>query len=584
MIFTNPHWLWALALLPLVLFFEWRAVVRARRATIALAGPRANHPLLAQALPWSRRAGLALRTAAIAALLLGAAGPQWGRETVKHESRGSDVMFVLDVSASMDARDVPPSRMDEARREALGLLERIPGSRVGVVLFAGEAARVCPLTLDHSAVRLVLESTNSAALSEPGTDLREGLERALGAFGAGRREEQGIVLWTDGEDLEGGSKDVIERMRRSGVRVFAVGVGTPAGDVVPEFDEEGRAVDVKRDERGEVVRSKLDDATLRELARATHGAYFGAARVGGELQRLAGLVGSLAQARRGTRLVERPVARFGWFALAAAALLAVDFARARSRRAAAGAGAGPGAKRATQKQARTTVGAAAAVLLLLAPWPAAHAQSAWARGDRAFRDGRWSAAESLYAQRAKRGGPAKVRVNLATAQAMNGRGEAAELALSRLAADSGRVGRAAGYNLGTVLGKRKEYDRALQELRRVLERDPNDADARWNYEMLKREKEKSAGQQSPKPDEQQPDPQPQPAASGAKQPQGQGAAPQPPPGTSQPPPPQQGPGGAAGMTKQQAEALLGSLQELERIDRQRAQRAQGGGRRKGKDW
>lgn len=576
MIFTSPHWLWALALIPLVLFFEWRAVVRARRATIALAGPRPNHPLLAQSLPWSRRAGLALRTAAIAALLIGAAGPQWGRETVKRETRGSDVVFVLDVSASMDARDVPPSRMDEAKREALGLLERIPGSRVGVVLFAGEAARVCPLTLDHSAVRLVLESANSGSLSEPGTDLRAALERALGAFGSGRREEQGIVLWTDGEDLEGGAKDVIERMRRSGVRVFAVGVGTPGGDVVPEFDEEGRAVDVKRDERGEVVRSKLDDATLRELARATHGAYFGAARMGGELQRLAGLVGTLAQARRGSRLVERPVARFGWFALAAAALLAADFARARSRR-----------ERERAKSAATTARAArtaaAACLLLLASAPGARAQSAWARGDQAFRAGRWSAAESLYAQRAKKGGPAKLRVNLATAQAMNGRGEAAELALSRLAADSGRAGRAAGYNLGTVLGGRKEYDRALQELRRVLERDPNDADARWNYEMLRREKEKAAGQQSRKPDEQKPDPQPQPAASGAKQPQGQGAAPQPPPGMSQPAPPQQGPGGAQGMTKQQAEALLGSLQELERMDRQRAQRATGG-KKKGKDW
>lgn len=576
MIFTSPHWLWALALIPLVLFFEWRAVVRARRATIALAGPRPNHPLLAQSLPWSRRAGLALRTAAIAALLIGAAGPQWGRETVKRETRGSDVVFVLDVSASMDARDVPPSRMDEAKREALGLLERIPGSRVGVVLFAGEAARVCPLTLDHSAVRLVLESANSGSLSEPGTDLRAALERALGAFGSGRREEQGIVLWTDGEDLEGGAKDVIERMRRSGVRVFAVGVGTPGGDVVPEFDEEGRAVDVKRDERGEVVRSKLDDATLRELARATHGAYFGAARMGGELQRLAGLVGTLAQARRGSRLVERPVARFGWFALAAAVLLAADFARARSRR-----------ERERAKSAATTARAArtaaAACLLLLASAPGARAQSAWARGDQAFRAGRWSAAESLYAQRAKKGGPAKLRVNLATAQAMNGRGEAAELALSRLAADSGRAGRAAGYNLGTVLGGRKEYDRALQELRRVLERDPNDADARWNYEMLRREKEKAAGQQSRKPDEQKPDPQPQPAASGAKQPQGQGAAPQPPPGMSQPAPPQQGPGGAQGMTKQQAEALLGSLQELERMDRQRAQRATGG-KKKGKDW
>ncbi|MFN8588066.1 MAG: VWA domain-containing protein [Candidatus Eisenbacteria bacterium] len=576
MTFTQPHWLWALLVLPVVLLLEWRAVGRARRAVVALAGPRPNHPLLAQALPWSRRAGLALRAGALAALLVGAAGPQWGRESVRRESRGSDVVFVLDVSASMDARDVPPSRMDEARREALGLLERIPGSRVGVVLFAGEAVRVCPLTLDHSAVRLLLETASTGSLSEPGTDLGAAMERAVEAFPAGRRDEQGIVLWTDGEDLEGHARAALDKLKSTGIRVFAVGVGTPAGDVVPEFDDEGRAVDVKRDERGEVVRSRLDDGSLRELARVTRGGYFGAARMGGELQRLASRVGSLSQAKRGSRLVERPIARFGWFALAAAVLLAADFARARSRR----------TQRVRRLPAVPAARAAALLALVFGLGEAgpAEAQSAWARGDQAFRRQHWGAAESLYTKRARKGGPAPLRVNLATAQAMNGRGEAAELQLSRLAADSGRVGRAAGYNLGTLLGKRKEYDRALAELRRVLERDPNDADARWNYEMLRREKDKAAAG-GPKPDQPDQKPSPQPKPGAGEQPSGQGAPPPtPPPGANPPPAPQQGPGGTTGMNRQQAEALLGSLQELERIERQRAQRARGGAQRRGKDW
>lgn len=576
MTFTSPVWLWALLVLPVVLLLEWRAVRKAMNAAAALVGARSGHPQLAQAMPWSRRVGLALRGGALGLLVVGAAGPQWGRETVRRESRGSDVVFVLDVSASMDVRDVVPTRMDEARREALGLLERIPGSRVGVVLFAGDAVRVCPLTLDHSAVRMMLESVNTASLSEPGTDLGAALRQALAALPDGRHDDQGLVLWTDGEDLEGHARAELEHVKNSGVRVFAVGVGTPAGDVVPEFDEQGRATDVKRDLQGNVVRSRLDDRTLREMARSTHGSYFAAARAGGELQRLAGMVGTLAQVRRGARLVERPVARFMWFALAASALLSWDFARSRRRVQAR--------RRAAARGGARVAATASALVLLACGSRETAAQSAWAKGDAAFRSSRWSAAESLYARRVTSGGPSKLRVNLATAQAMNGKGEAAELALSRLAGDSAAAGRAAGYNLGTLLGKRREFERALQELRRVLERDPSDSDARWNYEMVKRLRDQAKASSSPQSQPQDPQAA-QPSAGGGKQPQPKAGSPPPTPQPQQnPAAPDMGPGGAAGMTRQQAEALLGSLQELERIERQRAQRARGGRDRRGKDW
>lgn len=371
MTFATPTWLWGLLLLPLVLLFEWRAVARARRASLALVGSRSPHPLLAQARAWSRRLGLALRCAALALLLVGAADPQWGRETVLRESRGSDVIFALDVSASMGVRDVLPSRLEEVRREALGLLDRLPGSRVGVVLFAGDAARVCPLTLDHAAVRMILEDLSTNSLTEPGTNLVVALRQCHAALPAGRRDQQGIVLWTDGEDLEGGGRQAVELARRAGVRVFAVGVGTATGDVIPVLDEQGRALDVKRNPNGDVVRSRLDAKLLRDLARVSRGAYFSASRAGGELQRLAEMTGTLVHARRGARMTERPVARFGWFALGAALLLAFDFARPR-RIVIAGVAPAAGAR------------AAALAVLLLVPGREAAAQSAWARGTQHF--------------------------------------------------------------------------------------------------------------------------------------------------------------------------------------------------------
>src|SRR6185369_6760801 len=136
-------------------------------------------------------------------------------------------------------------------------------------------------------------------------------------------DEQAMVVWTDGEDLEGHAREALAEVRHSGLRVLTVGVGTPAGDVIPISDVAGVTVDMKRDEHGEVVRSRLDEPLLRDIAHATHGNYFAASRSGGELLRLANSLGSLARSRQGTRLVERPVARFPLCALlASGALLA----------------------------------------------------------------------------------------------------------------------------------------------------------------------------------------------------------------------------------------------------------------------
>ena len=576
MIFSNPRWLWLLIALVPVLALEWRALWRAEVALRRLVGERKDTPLLAQRRPGLRRVGLALRAAALALLIVGAADPQWGREVVRRGATGSDVVLVVDVSASMDARDVPPSRLDEARREALAVVDRLEGSRVGVVAFAGDAVRLSPLTLDRGAVRLTLESLSSSSVSDPGTDIGRALRRAAQLMPAGRREEQAIVIWTDGEDLENGARAAIDEVARTGIRVFAVGVGTVAGDVVPVLDDQGRTVDVKRDENGGPVRSRLDEGLLRDLARRTRGGYFAASRPGGELPRLLGALSSVSRSGRGQRVVERPVSRFPLVALIAALLLIADVVRPKRRL----------TEREEQRLAPRALAAAAAAVLMLLIAPPAHAQSAWARGDRAFRAGDWPAAESLYAKRMKQGSKRALAVNLATARARAGKLEEAENELKRLSARNDAAGRAAGYNLGTLLGERKAYDEALAELRREIERDPGDVDARWNYEVLlkRREREKTQDRnrpQQPKPGA--PQPKPQSGGSSANAPQSPlPQAPQPTPqgsGTERP----QG-GAGQHMNRAQADQLLDALTEQARMDQQRQRKVRVMREKRGKDW
>ncbi|HET9328603.1 MAG TPA: VWA domain-containing protein [Candidatus Eisenbacteria bacterium] len=561
MTFERPEWLWLLVAVPVLLLIEWRATRRAEKRLSQMTGPHASPVLLEQRMPGNRRLGAALRLLALAMLAFGAAGPEWGYELVRRSALGSEVVFVIDVSASMDVRDVPPSRLEEARREALAVLEQLAGSKVGVVAFAGDAARLCPLTLDRSAARLVIESLSSSTLSEPGSDLGRGLRAAMKLLPPKRRGEQAIVLWTDGEDLESQGRAAMQEIVATGIRVFATGVGTPMGDIVPVLDDQGRVVDVKRDEAGGPVRSRLDEHLLKALARRTRGGYFSAGRPGGELPRLMAALAPLGRAERrggGERLVERPVARFPWFAGLGALLIGYDLQRRRRRTPAAAAG-------------------FVMALLTLSGARGAEAQSDWARGDAAFKKGQFSAAESLYARRLRQGNDPKVRVNLATARARGGKAQLAKAGLEEAVTSPGVAGQTAAYNLGTIHAEARNFDPALAELRRALERDPNDQDARANYEWVLRERER---RQKPPPSPPKPEPQPQ-------QPQPQSGNPTPTTGSPQPSPPPQGgppPQFGRGLDRQQAEQLLGSLHELERLEQQRMRRVRVMRERRGKDW
>jgi Ca-activated chloride channel family protein len=283
----------ALLALPLAV---WLLVHRERRRRAALDRfGEARLLEVASALPEPGRRFIrpALLLGALGLGLVALARPELGVRSSLSSGSGHDLLFLLDLSRSMDATDVAPSRLDAAKRAASLIAAAAPDDRLGLAVFGGNAFLTLPLTLDHSAFQAFLDGAATIDLPDAGTDLGGALSTAVQTLerdgGAGARA---IVLLSDGEDLEGGMDSVLPRLSRAGVPVFVIGVGTTAGGTIP-VRLNGQEAGPYRDAHGVIVTTRLDDRTLRSVAQASKGDYVewtgdGAARqIAADLARLA---------------------------------------------------------------------------------------------------------------------------------------------------------------------------------------------------------------------------------------------------------------------------------------------------------
>lgn len=211
---------------------------------------------------------------ALVTLVLCLARPQLGTHMVMLKREGQDVMLVIDVSASMQAEDMRPNRLEKAKQEVFGMISRMQGDRVGLVAFAGNAFVQCPLTLDYAAARMFLDVINTDLIPQPGTNLPEAIKKATAAFVKKERKFKVMILITDGEDFGEGLDEAVQAAKVEGVRIYAIGIGRPDGEPIPIRNQRGEMVGYKKDERGEVVLTRLDEVTLQTVASETDGKYY----------------------------------------------------------------------------------------------------------------------------------------------------------------------------------------------------------------------------------------------------------------------------------------------------------------------
>ena len=309
--FAEPRWLWLAVLAPLALAVLQRYSAWARRKQLAqIAAPHFVKELTRSVSPVRRALKQVLLILAAAGVGLALARPQWGEQTEVSHLFGQDTLFILDCSRSMLASDVTPSRLQRAKLAILDYVQRRGHGRVGLVAFAGEAFLQCPLTFDYGAFQDALMAIDDRTIPIPGTDVGRALDEAIHAMDKTQRPKL-LVLLTDGEDLEQGGVRTAEALGKEGVVVFAVGVGTPAGGEIQMVNEQGKT-ELVRDSRGEVVRSRLDEPTLRAIAQTTHGAYYPLGPVGEGLAKVQLAVENLSAASSSTPARKLGVDRFHW--------------------------------------------------------------------------------------------------------------------------------------------------------------------------------------------------------------------------------------------------------------------------------
>jgi len=254
-----------------------------------------------------------------AAAGLALARPQWGSVELGSAWLGEDMVFVVDCSLSMATTDVSPSRLQRAKFSLLDFVRRQSHGRVGLVAFAGSAFIQCPLTFDTAAFEESLLALDEKTMPIPGTDMGRALHEAYQAMDKKSRHKM-LVLVTDGEDLEKSGVAVAKTLATNGVVVFTIGVGTPAGKEIQIVNATGQA-ELVRDPKGEIVRSRLDEDTLREIAQVTGGNYFPLGPLGEGLTQVRSAIHALDAANGLRQALKSGVDHFYWPLALALALL-----------------------------------------------------------------------------------------------------------------------------------------------------------------------------------------------------------------------------------------------------------------------
>jgi Ca-activated chloride channel family protein len=263
------HFFWLFG--ALILFFVW-AHKRREKAREGFA----QKDLLGELARSFDRKKLRLKTVLVSVsvlmIILALMRPQWGFEWQEVKRSGLDILIAIDTSKSMLAEDVKPNRLERSKLAVKDLIKKLRGDRIGLIAFAGSSFLQCPLTVDYGGFMLSLDSLDVNAIPKGGTSLTSAIKTALESYEGGMKKYKTLVIITDGEDHEGNAAELAGKAKEKGIKIFTIGIGTKEGELIPVSDEKGN-VSYLKDRKGNVVKTRLDENMLQQIALNTGGSY-----------------------------------------------------------------------------------------------------------------------------------------------------------------------------------------------------------------------------------------------------------------------------------------------------------------------
>lgn len=501
MSFGAPQWFWGFLVIPALVALFVRAERRGAKRLHEFVSARLL-PQLAGTMNRFRhvlRFGLLLLGFALAIIAL--AQPRWGYTFQDVQRKGLDLLFAVDTSRSMLSNDVPPNRLDRVKLATQDLVNELQGDRVGLIAFAGRAFVQAPLTIDYDAVAESINDLDTKTIPEGGTNISQAIALAIETFGKSATGNRALIIFTDGEELSGDAVKASKTAAEAGVRIFTVGVGTREGSLIPIAGEEGGTAFVK-DTSGQVVKSKLDEKRLQEIAEATGGFYLHLENGPRSMKQLYSEgISKMTAAEFDARLSRRPIERYEWPLGTAILALAMSILIGERKR----------MRVLNPARAPIKLATASAALLLLS---FQHA-TATAPGLDLYRDGKYAEAYQSFQEDLKKHPDSAARDKMqfdagAAAYKMRDYNEAIQaFSEALLTKDEGLQGNS-HYNMGRTLEERadmaKTDDDALKDLMNaqthyedVLKLDPNNQAAKANLEAVKKKIERLKNRLTPTP-------------------------------------------------------------------------------------
>lgn len=324
--FLKPEILWHLLwILPAMLVLYIIAAHKTARTLRAFLGKNAENPDYVLLSKGRRVFRFVLLCLAVLCLVVAAARPSWGVQIQELNGQGRDLLFVFDVSRSMLAKDVQPSRLAHAKWLVKELVKLNPGDRFGLIAFAGKGFLECPLTTDRTSFELSLDELSTDSIPLGGTNIQEALAAALQAFKAAETSHRAVILVTDGDELEGNSGKAVDEIVARKIPLFIAGIGDPSQPSIIQVPDGRGGVKTLTDANGNVVNSPLNEKQLGELAKRTGGIYVRSTAGDPGVAALEKRIRALAPHEYETVKTTKPIDRFGYPLAAAFVLLLLRF-------------------------------------------------------------------------------------------------------------------------------------------------------------------------------------------------------------------------------------------------------------------